>query len=83
MCTTKGSGSSIAAEYVGIPAVTIGAPTFVSQIHSLGVSRGVPVLITAEYPGAFATHTTEQLKGNARHVVWPQIEEALTKQITE
>lgn len=83
LCTTKESGSAIAAEYVGIPAVTVGAPTFISQIHSIGVNRGVPVLRAAEYPGAFAAHTTEQLKENARHVVFPQIEEALTKPITE
>lgn len=83
LCTTKETGNSIAAEYIGIPSVTIGAPTFVAQIHSTGVNRGVPVLRAAEYPGAFASHTTEELKKNAREVLWPQIKTALTTQITQ
>ena len=61
LCTTKESGSSIAAEYIGIPTVTIGAPSFIAQIHSTGVNRGVPVLRTAEYPGAFASQSSEEL----------------------
>ena len=46
LCTVKESGSAIAAEYVGIPAVAIGAPTFIAQIRSTGVNRGVPALST-------------------------------------
>ncbi|MDP1581370.1 MAG: hypothetical protein Q8M02_13940 [Candidatus Didemnitutus sp.] len=34
LCTPKETGSSIAAEYIGIPAVTIAAPTFVNQVYS-------------------------------------------------
>lgn len=83
VCTVKESGSAIAAEYASIPSVTVGAPAFIAQIHSVGVSRGVPVLRTAEYPGAFATHTEAQLKENARRVVFPQIESALTAPITD
>ena len=83
LCTTKEAGSSIAAEYVGIPTVTIGAPTFISQIHSTGVNRGVGVLRTAEYPGAFSSHSNKELIKNTREVVFPQIVEALTKQITQ
>lgn len=83
ICTMKETGSAIAAEYIGIPAVMVASPTFVEEVHSIGVSRGVPVLRTAEYPGAFASHTEKQLKENARHVVWPQIKEALTKQIKQ
>ena len=83
LCTTKESGGSIAAEYIGIPTVTVAAPTFVAQVHSTGVNRGVPVLRTAEYPGAFASHSTAELKKNAREVLWPQIKEALTTQITK
>ena len=82
LCTTKESGSAIAAEYIGIPTVTIGAPSFIPQIHSTGVNRGVPVLRTAEYPGAFASHTTEELLKNTRESVFPQIIEGLTKEIT-
>ena len=37
----------------------------------------------AVYPGAFATHTKEQLLQNTREVLWPQIVEALTKPITQ
>ncbi|MCM1403962.1 MAG: hypothetical protein NC133_00410 [Prevotella sp.] len=83
ICTMKETGSAIAAEYIGIPAVMVASPTFVEEVHSIGVSRGVPVVRTAEYPGAFASHTEKQLKENARHVVWPQIKTALTKQITK
>lgn len=83
LCTTKETGSSIAAEYIGIPTVTVGAPSFVTQIHSTGVNRGVPVLRTAEYPGAFSSHSTEELKKNAKEILWPQIEKALTTQITQ
>ena len=83
LCTTKETGDSIAAEYIGIPTVTVAAPTFVAQVHSTGVNRGVPVLRTAEYPGAFASHSTEELKKNAREVLWPQIKTALTTQITK
>ncbi len=81
LCTVKETGSSIAAEYLGIPSVTVGAPTFIGQIHSTGVNRGVPVLRTAEYPGAFASHSEEELRRNAREIVWPQIVEALTAPI--
>ena len=83
LCTTKETGDSIAAEYIGIPTVTVASPTFVAQVHSTGVNRGVPVLRTAEYPGAFASHSTDELKQNAREVLWPQIKSALTTQITE
>lgn len=83
LCTTKETGDSIAAEYIGIPTVTVAAPTFVAQVHSTGVNRGVPVLRTAEYPGAFASHSNEELKKNAREVLWPQIKTALTTQITK
>ncbi len=83
LCTTKETGSAIAAEYLGIPAVTVGAPTFIAQIHSTGVNRGVPVLRTAEYPGAFASHSEEALRRNTREIVWPQIIDALTRPIDQ
>lgn len=83
LCTTKESGSAIAAEYMGIPTVTVGAPTFIRQIHSTGVNRGIPVLRTAEYPGAFASHSTAELLKNTRETVFPQIVEGLTKPITQ
>lgn len=83
LCTTKETGNSIAAEYIGIPTVTVAGPTFVSQVHSTGVNRGVPVLRTAEYPGAFASDSRETLQKNAREVLWPQIKKALTEKITK
>jgi hypothetical protein len=82
LCTPKETGSSIAAEYIGIPAVTIGGPGFVEQIYSTAVNNGVPAPRAATYPGSFATHTREQLIQNTREVLWPQIVEALTKPIT-
>lgn len=83
ICTMKETGSAIAAEYIGIPAVMVASPTFVNEVHSIGVSRGVPVIRAAEYPGAFATHTEEQLKDNARNIVWPQVKKMLTEPITQ
>ena len=83
ICTMKETGSAIAAEYIGVPAVIVASPMFVNEVHSIGVSRGVPVVRAAEYPGAFATHTEKQLKENARYVVWPQIKKALTEDITQ
>lgn len=83
LCTTKETGNSIAAEYIGIPTVTVAGPTFAAQVHSTGVNRGVPVLRTAEYPGAFASDSREQLQKNAREVLWPQIKSALTEKITK
>lgn len=83
LCTPKETGSSIAAEYIGVPAVTVAAPTFVNQVYSAAVTHGVPAPRAATYPGAFAAHTPEELKQNTREVVWPQILEALTKPITD
>lgn len=83
LCTLKETGSSIAAEYLGIPAVTIAAPAFAKQVYSISVNHGVPAPRVAIYPGAFAAHTREELIQNTRNVLWPQIVEALTKPITE
>ena len=83
ICTMKETGSAIAAEYIGIPSVIVASPTFVEEVHSIAVSRGVPVVRAAEYPGAFATHTEQQLKENAREIVWPQVKKMLTEPITQ
>ena len=83
LCTPKETGSSIAAEYIGIPAVTIAAPNFVNQVNATAVNHGVPAPRAATYPGAFASDTPEELIKNTREVVWPQIVAALTKPITE
>ena len=83
LCTPKETGSSVAAEYLGIPAVTVAAPTFVNQVYSTAVNHGVPSPRAATYPGAFSAHSPQELVKNTREVVWPQIIEALTKPITE
>lgn len=83
LCTPKETGSSIAAEDLGIPAVTVAAPTFVNQVYSTAVSHGVPAPRAATYPGAFSAHTPEELVRNTRNVVWPQIVKALTKPISD
>lgn len=83
LCTTKETGSSIAAEYIGIPTVTVGAPTFAAQIHSTGVNRGVPVLRVAQYPGAFSSDSREELTRNARETLFPQVVKGLTDPITD
>ena len=83
ICTMKECGSAIAAEYIGIPAVMVASPTFVEEVHSIGVSRGVPVLRAAKYPGAFASHTEAELKENTREEVYSQVIDYLTKPITQ
>lgn len=82
LCTPKETGSSITAEHLGIPAVTIAGTTFVRQVYSTSVNNGVPAPRAATYPGAFASHSREELVNNTREVLWPQIVEALTEPIT-
>ncbi len=83
LCTLKETGSSIAAEYSDIPAVTIAAPSFVRQVISTSINNGIRAPRVATYPGAFASHTREELLRNTREVVWPQLVEGLTKPITK
>ena len=83
ICTPKETGSCIAAEYIGIPSVMIAAPGFDSQAKTTAYNNGIPVLRVAVYPGAFASHTEEQLKENTREVLWPQILEMLIDPITQ
>ena len=83
LCTPKETGSCIAAEYLGIPSVIIAGPGFVDQAKYTALNNGVPVMRVAQYPGAFATHTAEELIQNTREILWPQIVEALTKPISE
>ncbi len=83
LCTPKETGSCLAAEYIGIPSVIIAGPGFADQAYYTAYNNGVPVMRVAVYPGAFATHTTEQLIDNTRNILWPQIVEALTKPITQ
>lgn len=82
ICTPKETGNCIAAEYIGIPSVMIAAPGFDTQAKTTAYNNGVPVLRVAVYPGAFASHTVEELKANTREVLWPQILEMLTTPIT-
>ena len=82
ICTPKETGSCIAAEYIGIPSVMIAAPGFDTQAKTNAYNNGVPVLRVAVYPGAFASHTEEELKQNTREVLWPQIVQALTTPIS-
>ena len=83
LCTPKETGSCIATEYLGIPSVMIAGPGFVDQAKYTALNNGVPVMRVAQYPGAFATHTTDELLKNTREILWPQIVEALTKPISE
>ena len=83
LCTPKETGSCLTAEYIGIPSVIIAGPGFADQAYYTAYNNGVPVMRVAVYPGAFATHTNEELIKNTREVLWPQIVEALTKPITQ
>ena len=78
LCTPKETGSCIAAEVLGIPSVMIAAPGFVKQAKSAALSAGLAELSVAEYPGAFASHTREELLANTRKVLWPQVKAGLT-----
>lgn len=82
LCTPKEVGSCIAAEYIGVPSVAIAAPGFVNEACYISVNNGVPAPRVAEYPGAFASHTRDELVKNTREILWPQIVECLTKPIT-
>ena len=77
LCTPKETGSCIAAEVLGIPSVMIAAPGFVKQARSAAASAGLQELRIAEYPGAFASHTREELLENTRKVLWPQVKKGL------
>ena len=81
LCTPKETGSCIAAEYLGIPSVIIAGPGFADQARYTALNNGVPVMRVAQYPGAFATHTADELIRNTREVLWPQIVDALTRPI--
>lgn len=83
ICTVKETGNGLAAEYAGIPAVVVGAEAFVPQIESTGFNRGVPVVRTAAYPGAFASDTTEEQQRKAREVLFDQIVTAFTEPISQ
>lgn len=83
LCTPKETGSCITAEYLGIPSVLVAGPGFTDQAKYTARNNGVRVMRVAEYPGAFAAHSREELIRNTREVVWPQIVKALTEPISE
>ncbi len=83
ICTVKETGNAIAAEYVGIPSVVVAAETFVPQVQSTGYNRGVPVIRTAGYPGAFANDETAVQQQKARDILYDQVVTGLTTQITQ
>lgn len=83
LCTPKEVGSCIAAEYIGIPSVAIAAPGFVNEVYCTEINNGVPAPRVAEYPGAFAAHTRDELVKNTREALWPQIISALTAPVSD
>ncbi len=82
ICTVKETGNALAAEYIGIPAVVIAAETFVPQVQSTGFNRGVPVVRTVSYPGAFANDETAVQQQKATEL-FDELVTALTTQITQ
>ena len=83
ICTVKETGNGLAAEVIGIPAVVVGAESFIAQIESTGYNRGVPVVRTAAYPGAFASDDTATQQYKARYILYDQIVTGLTTQIQQ
>jgi len=82
LCTPKETGSCIASEMLSIPSVMIAGPGFVEQAKSTARAAGIEKLRVAEYPGAFASHTREELLENTRKVLWPAIKRALVEPLT-
>ena len=68
ICTPKETGSCIVAERLGIPSVIVTATGFDEEARYTARNNGVPVLRVAVYPGAFASHTEEQLIQNTRQI---------------
>ena len=83
ICTVKETGNALAAEAIGIPAVVVGAESFIAQIESTGYNRGVPVVRTAAYPGAFASDDTATQQYKARYILYDQVVRGLTTPITQ
>lgn len=83
LCTPKETGSCIAAEVLGIPSVMIAGPGFVKQARDTAYTAGIMALRVAEYPGAFASHSRDELIANTRKVLWPSIKKALTEPISD
>ena len=83
LCCPKETGNCSVAEHMGVPSVMIAAPAFAEQAQRAAAAAGVPVLRVAIYPGAFATHTHEELLKNTQEKLWPQIKKALTEPITD
>ncbi len=83
LCTPKETGSCITAEHIGIPSVMIASTSFINQAKHTALMAGVPVLRMAEYPGAFSSHTQNELIQNTRNILFKQIIDGLTKPITE
>ncbi|MCM1071918.1 MAG: hypothetical protein NC210_06670 [[Clostridium] fimetarium] len=83
LCTPKEVGSCIAAEYAGVPSVAIAAPGFVNEVYYTEINNGVPAPRVAEYPGAFAAHTRDELIRNTREVLWPRILDGLTRPVSD
>ena len=76
LCCPKETGNCSVAEHVGLPSVMIAAPAFAEQAQRAAAAAGVPVLRVAIYPGAFTTHTREELLKNTRDILWPQIKKS-------
>jgi hypothetical protein len=70
-----------AAELVRIPAVAVVAKGFETCAVETAKFVGVPNVQLARYPGAFNVHSDSQLAQNVTTTVFPQIVEALTKQV--
>lgn len=83
LCTPKEAGSSIAAEYMGIPSVTIAGPGFAEQVAVTALNNGVRVARVAKYPGAFSSDSEDVILANTRDILWPQIKKALTSPISD
>ncbi len=71
----------MAAEKLGIPAVTIGCPGFPAQISRVGAGSGYPDLRTVEYPAPISLHSYEEMRDTIVNSTVPAIIAKLTEPV--
>ena len=68
-----------AAEHAGIPSVVIANSGFLTNAALTGKSWGIDNIQVAEYPGALAIHTREEIRNNIRDVLLERVISGLTQ----
>lgn len=77
LCCPKETGNCSVAEHMGLRFRHDSSSGFCGTGAAHSRCRRIPVLRVAIYPGAFTTHTREELLKNTRDTLWPQIKKRL------